>query len=120
MTHTYQAVFEHGVFRLLNPVKKDIPEGQSVRLIVETIDAPVEMPEVEISLAASLAQQLHEKLTQWEPGKSAMVEQLITEILTLADQDSLDLMRSRAVEQEVLDILDETNHKPISCKSNAL
>jgi len=35
------------------------------------------------------------------------VRQRVAEIMDLADQDVLDIMRSRAVEQEVLDLLDE-------------
>jgi hypothetical protein len=31
----------------------------------------------------------------------------VAEIIDLADQDALDIMRSRTVEQEVLDLLDE-------------
>ncbi len=54
-----------------------------------------------------IAEKLNEKLKQWEPEKAAYIESLINEIITLADQDAADLMRSRAVEQEVLNILDE-------------
>ena len=35
------------------------------------------------------------------------VESLVENIIELADADGLDILRSRAVEQEVLDILDE-------------
>jgi hypothetical protein len=56
----------------------------------------------------AIAEKLDEKLKQWEPEKAASVERLISEIIVLADQDSLDLLRSRVREQEVLDILDET------------
>jgi hypothetical protein len=35
------------------------------------------------------------------------VRERVTEIINLADQDGLDLLRSRAMEQEVLDTLDE-------------
>ncbi len=54
-----------------------------------------------------IAKKLDEKLKQWEPEKAAYTENLINEIITLADQDALDLLRSRTVEQEVLNILDE-------------
>ncbi len=37
----------------------------------------------------------------------AEARERISEIIDLADQDVLDIMRSRAVEQEVLDLLDE-------------
>ena len=35
------------------------------------------------------------------------VRQRIAEIIDLADQNALDIMRSRAVEEEVLNLLDE-------------
>jgi hypothetical protein len=35
------------------------------------------------------------------------VKDLIVEIIELADNDALDLMRSRQIEQEVLDTIDE-------------
>lgn len=54
-----------------------------------------------------LVQQLSEKLDQWEPEVSRKVEFLVAEIMDLADAGALELLRSRAVEQEVLDLLDE-------------
>jgi hypothetical protein len=48
-----------------------------------------------------------------ESGKTPMetasqVRERVAEIIALADEDVLDLMRSRGREQEVLDILDES------------
>ena len=54
-----------------------------------------------------LAERLDAKLSEWEPNIAAVVRERISEIIDLADQDALDIMRSRVVEQEVLDILDE-------------
>ena len=54
-----------------------------------------------------LAERLDAKLKEWKPDIVAEVRERVTEIINLADQDVLDIMRSRAVEQEVLDILDE-------------
>jgi hypothetical protein len=54
-----------------------------------------------------VARQLAEKLDLWEPDVSQRVETLVAEIMDLADAGALDLLRSRAVEQEVLDLLDE-------------
>ena len=54
----------------------------------------------------ALAEQLDAKLREWTPETSARVRQYVAEIIALADQDVLDLMRSRAIEQEVLDLLD--------------
>jgi len=55
----------------------------------------------------SVAQKLATKLGQWEPEVSREVEVLVAEIMELADLNVLDLARSRRVEQEVLDLLDE-------------
>ena len=54
-----------------------------------------------------LAERLDAKLKEWKPDIVAEVRERVLEIINLADQDVLDIMRSRAVEQEVLDILDE-------------
>jgi len=53
----------------------------------------------------ALAEQLDAKLREWTPETAAHVRQRVTEIIELADQDVLDIMRSRIVEQEVLEIL---------------
>lgn len=39
---------------------------------------------------------------------ASQVRERVAEIIALADEDVLDLMRSRGREQEVLDILDES------------
>jgi hypothetical protein len=54
-----------------------------------------------------LAEKLNDKLSTWEPEISGTVRNYIKEIIELADQDALDLIRSRKAEQEVLDLLDE-------------
>ena len=54
-----------------------------------------------------LAERLDAKLREWKPDTAEQVRQRVAEIIDLADQDALDVMRSRAVEQEVLDLLDE-------------
>ena len=56
---------------------------------------------------SSIARQLAEKLDQWEPEVSRRVETLVAEIMDLADAGTLEFLRSRAVEQEVIDLLDE-------------
>jgi hypothetical protein len=56
----------------------------------------------------SIAHKLDEKMKQWDPQKASSVEKIVNEIIDLADEDCLDLLRSRTVEQEVLGILDET------------
>jgi hypothetical protein len=55
----------------------------------------------------ALAEKLDAKLRQWRPETAAQVRQCVAEVIDLADQDVLDLVRSRTVEQEVLDSLDE-------------
>ena len=54
-----------------------------------------------------IAERLETKLHEWKPETSQKVRALVTEIIELADDDALDIGRSRTVEQEVLDILDE-------------
>ena len=54
----------------------------------------------------TLAETLDTKLRQWTPETAAQVRQCVAEIMALADQDALDVLRSRLLEQEVLDILD--------------
>jgi hypothetical protein len=55
----------------------------------------------------ALLEKLDTKLRQWTPEKAAQVRECVEEVIDLADHDVLDLVRSRAVEQEVLNILDE-------------
>jgi hypothetical protein len=54
----------------------------------------------------ALVEKLDTKLRQWTPEMAEQVRQRVAEIIALADQDALDVLRSRMVEQEVLDILD--------------
>ena len=55
----------------------------------------------------ALVERLDAKLREWRPATAAQVRECVAEIIALADQEALDLLRSRAVEQEVLDMLDE-------------
>jgi len=55
----------------------------------------------------ALLEKLDARLKEWKPETAAEVRQRVAEMMALADQDALDLMRSRAIEQEVLDMLDE-------------
>ena len=52
--------------------------------------------------------QLDKKLREWDLETADQVRRQIAEIIELADQDLLDIVRSRRVEQEVLDLLDES------------
>ncbi len=55
----------------------------------------------------ALLETLNEKLHRWSPETANQVRERVSEIIGLADQDALDVLRSRAREQDVLDILDE-------------
>lgn len=55
----------------------------------------------------ALAEKLDSKLRTWKPETAAAVRVHVAEVIELADGDTLDLMRSRFREQEVLDMLDE-------------
>ncbi|MFZ0594406.1 MAG: hypothetical protein WAM39_28385 [Bryobacteraceae bacterium] len=55
----------------------------------------------------ALAEKLDARLREWRPETAAQARKRIAEVIELADADLLDLARSRVVEQEVLDLLDE-------------
>jgi hypothetical protein len=55
----------------------------------------------------AIAKKLDTRLSKWKPEISREVRALVSQVIEAADNDALDLMRSRAVEQEVLDQLDE-------------
>ncbi len=55
----------------------------------------------------ALAEKLDTKLRLWKPETAARVGERVIEVIELADEDVLDVMHSRAREQEVLDLLDE-------------
>lgn len=59
------------------------------------------------AIMPSVAQKLASKLEEWEPAVSREIEVLVADIIDLTDLNILDLARSRRVEQEVLDLLDE-------------
>ena len=55
----------------------------------------------------AIAEKLDKKLQRWEAATAEEVRRRVAEIIELADHDALDLIRSRVVEQQVLDTLDE-------------
>jgi hypothetical protein len=55
----------------------------------------------------ALIEELNAKLSYWQPAIADQVRHCILEIMEMADQDVLDLLKTRTVEQEVLDLLDE-------------
>jgi hypothetical protein len=55
----------------------------------------------------ALAEELDTKLRTWKAETATQVRERVAEMIELADDDLLDVMRSRIREQEVLDMLDE-------------
>jgi hypothetical protein len=55
----------------------------------------------------ALVETLDARLRQWKPETVTEVREKVTEIIALADHGVLDLLRSRGIEQKVLDALDE-------------
>ena len=55
----------------------------------------------------ALAEKLDARLREWKPETAAEARERIIEVIEFADHDVLDVARSRAAEQEVLDLLDK-------------
>ena len=58
-----------------------------------------------------IAERLDVKLSIWKPEVSREVRAVVSDVIDAADNDALDLLRSRAIEQEVLDQLDESSSR---------
>jgi hypothetical protein len=58
-------------------------------------------------LVEAIAEKLDAKLGSWKREISNEVRALVSQVIDAADNDTLDLMHSRAVEQDVLGQLDE-------------
>jgi hypothetical protein len=56
----------------------------------------------------AIAERLDVKLSMWKPEVSREVRAVVSDVIDAADNDALDLLRSRAIEQQVLDQLDES------------
>ena len=54
-----------------------------------------------------VVEKLDARLRAWKLETAAEAREQIAELIDLADHDALDLARSRAAEQQVLDLLDE-------------
>ena len=59
---TYDAVFEHGVFRVLTPQTLRIPEGQIVRLAIEPVESPEDILELAAQVYAGLSEREVEEI----------------------------------------------------------
>ena len=74
-------------------------------------DLPYPKPTIEVFRKEkgmdTVTQKLDAKLREWPPHVATEVKQRVTEIIELADQDALDVMRSRKIEQEVMDLIDD-------------
>jgi hypothetical protein len=55
----------------------------------------------------ALTEKLNTKLLEWQPAVADRVRQAVSEIIEMADYDGLDILPSRTIEQDVLDLLDE-------------
>lgn len=55
----------------------------------------------------ALAEKLDARLREWKPETAAQARERVAEVIELADHDILDIARSRAAEQEVLELLDD-------------
>lgn len=55
----------------------------------------------------ALAERLDSKLREWKPERAELARRRIAEIIDATDEDGLDLLRSRQVEQEVMDLIDD-------------
>ena len=55
----------------------------------------------------ALLETLNTELREWNPETAEQVRERLAGIIDVADHDALHLMRSRATEQEVLNLLDE-------------
>jgi hypothetical protein len=60
-----------------------------------------------IAAVDAIAEKLDSKLSTWKPEVSQNVRAVMSDAIDAADAGALDLLRSRALEQEVLDKLDE-------------
>ncbi len=54
-----------------------------------------------------LVEKLDLKLREWTPETANDVRTRVSEIIEMADLDTLDVCRSRAVEQDVLNLIDD-------------
>ena len=65
----------------------------------------------------SFAETSNNRLREWRPEMAAEARARISEMIEMADSDMLGLARTRRVEQEVLDLLDEPRTR---CSSRSL
>jgi len=59
----------------------------------------------------ALVEMLDARLRTWNTETASQVRERVAEVIEVADLGGLDLVRSRAREQEVLDLLDEPSDR---------
>ncbi|BAZ09714.1 hypothetical protein NIES4071_15240 [Calothrix sp. NIES-4071] len=59
----------------------------------------------------TLVEKLSVKLSQWQPDVAKQVRQYVEAIIELADNDSLDILQSRVVNQEALNKSDTVENR---------
>lgn len=69
------------------------------------VDGPRPLKYFIIAMDA-LVESLGGKLREWKPATSRIVRARVREIIQLADDGALEILRSRSVEQEVLNLID--------------
>jgi len=89
----------------LASIEKPKSELSSWRWVFQKVDGG-SISGYDTGVMTAIAKKLDARLNRWAPETAKKVKQLVAEIIELADHDALDLVRSRKVEQEVLDIID--------------
>ena len=84
-----------------------LTKGYLRRRIASQAGPPRDSSSERSSLVDALLEKLNPKLREWGPEIAEQVRRQIAEMIDLADRDLLDLVRSRSVEQEVVDLIDE-------------
>ena len=59
----------------------------------------------------ALVETLDARLREWKPETAAEVRERVTKIIGVAVQDILNLLHSRSLEQDVMDMLDEPSSR---------
>ena len=86
---------------------RDVRTGCATTSECERVRSGLNWLQEEDMAVDALAEKLDARLREWKPETAAQVRERVAEVIGLADLDVLDLMRPRAIEQEVLDLLDE-------------
>ncbi|MDZ7958366.1 MAG: hypothetical protein RMY34_10905 [Aulosira sp. DedQUE10] len=58
----------------------------------------------------ALVETLDTKLRQWKPDVAEQVRQYVAAIIEMADQDALDILHSKEVQQEAVDLSEKNEN----------